>query len=165
MKSFCFIGLPHSGKSLFGKKISSILNKKFIDTDIIIKKKFNSDLNNIILNKGQKQYLKEENQVINNINQNNIILSTGGSAVYCNKAMNHIKNNLNCEIIHLKLSLPEFNNRLKDYNKRGIINPNNLSINNLYRERIYLCNIYEDIIFNADNKQELYKKLIKYIIN
>ncbi|MBL57777.1 MAG: hypothetical protein CMP61_11375 [Flavobacteriales bacterium] len=163
MKSFCFIGLPHSGKSLFGRKISSIINKKYIDTDNIIKKKFNNNnLNDIILNKGEKQYLKEESKVIKHINKNNIILSTGGSAIYCKDGMNHIKNNLNCEIIYLKLSLKEFNNRLIDYNSRGIINPNNLSINNLYEERVYLYNMYKDISFDADNKVELYRKLIKY---
>ena len=60
--------------------------------------------NNIILNKGQKQYLKEENKVINHINQNNIILSTGGSAIYCNEAMNHIKNNLNYQSDQLPIA-------------------------------------------------------------
>ena len=163
MKSYCLIGLPHSGKTLFGNFLSLSKNKKFFDSDILLKRKFNKNLNDILKSKGTNDYLKEETSIIENINTNNILLSTSGSIIYSNKAMNHIKKNLNCEIIHLKLSFPEFIRRIDDYNKRGIVNPNNLSLNNLYYERISLYNNYQDISFNADNKTTLLEKLFIYI--
>ena len=164
MKSYCLIGLPHSGKTLFGNIVSLSKNKKYFDSDILLKRKFNKDLNDILKSKGELEYLKEETSIIKNINKNNILLSSSGSIVYSNKAMIHIKEKLDCEIIHLKLSFPEFIKRIDDYNNRGIVNPNNLSLNNLYYERISLYNNYKDISFNADNKKVLLENLIKYII-
>ena len=77
--------------------------------------------------------------------------------------MNHIKYTLNCDIIHLQLSFIEFNKRVTNLNKRGVINPNNLSLKELYNERINLCNYYSDININADNKMNLYNKLLNII--
>jgi len=161
--SYCLVGLPYSGKTYIGQKIALTNNKGFIDTDHIIKYKYNTDLNNIIRDNGIKKFINIENEVLKTIHCENTILSSGGSSVYSDMGMNHIKYTLNCDIIHLHLSFTEFNKRVTDLNKRGVINPNNLSLKELYNERINLCNYYSDININADNKMNLYNKLLNII--
>ena len=80
--------------------------------------------------------------------------------VYNREAMLHFKNNLNCEIIHLKLNYYEFNNRIKNFEERGIINKFGLSNIELYNERIRLCNIYADTVINCDNLDIGFNKML-----
>ncbi len=162
-KSYCLIGLPHSGKSLLGKNIATRKNKLFIDTDILLKYKYNNNLSNIIKQHGHREFILKEENIILKINKSNIIISPGGSVVYSDNSLNYIKNELNCSVIHLKLSYNEFNNRLNDFNRRGIVNPYDLSIPELYYERINLCNYYSDITLCANDKTCLFKNLINYI--
>ena len=39
-RNICLIGLPHSGKTIIGKKLYKHLNKGFVDTDDIIRSKY-----------------------------------------------------------------------------------------------------------------------------
>ena len=162
MRNICFIGLPYSGKSTFGKKLSLIKNKNFIETDLILKNNYGK-IKNIIKNKGVQKFLFLENKCALTINCDNSIISTGGSMIYNNESMCHFKYKLNCDIIHLKLSFKEFKNRVKDLEKRGVVNPNNLDLEKLYNERIELCNYYSDIIIKSDNKIKTLDLLNNYI--
>ena len=162
-KSYCFIGMPYSGKSLLGFKVAHFKNKKFIDTDILLKNKYNNNISNIIKNNGYKNFILKEKEIIKSIKENNIILSPGGSVIYSDDSLKYIKNYLNCDIIHLHISYAEFCNRLVNLKKRGIINPNNLSLIELYNERTNLSIYYSDITFNANDKKILLNNLINYI--
>jgi len=162
-KSYCLIGLPHSGKSLFGSRIAVLKNKNYIDTDSILKHKYNNNLSNIIKQNGHNEFILKEEKIIKSINTNNIIISPGGSIIYSDRSLDYIKNKLNCCVINLHLSYDEFNNRLNDLNSRGIINPYNLSVNKLYYERVNLCKYYSDITFCANNKKKTLENLIYYI--
>ena len=161
--SYCLIGLPYSGKTYIGRKVSLTNNKGFIDTDHIIKYKYNTDLKNIINKKGIKEFMNIENGILKNIHCENTIISSGGSSIYSHLGMEHIKYTLNCDIIHLHLSFNEFNKRVTDLNNRGVINPNNLSFKELYNERIDLCNYYSNKVVDANDKTNLYKNLINII--
>tara|TARA_B100001094_G_scaffold332751_1_gene406270 strand:- start:4069 stop:4569 length:501 start_codon:yes stop_codon:yes gene_type:complete len=157
--SYCFVGLPFSGKSYLGRCISFNKNKGFIDTDNMIKYKYNKDLKDIIKEKGDKEFINIENKILSSLSFENTIVSPGGSAIYSNVGMEHLKTNLNCEIIHLYLPFEEFKKRATDLEKRGVINPSNLDLKSLYDERINLCNYYSDITLYAQNKNNIYKEL------
>jgi len=158
--SYCFVGLPFSGKSYIGKCLAINKNKGFIDTDNILKYQYNTELKNIIESIGVNKFTHFENNILKTLYFENTIISPGGSAIYCDEGINHLKNTLDCEIIHLYLSFEEFNKRAIDLNERGIINPGNLKIKDLYNERINLCNYYSDITLNADKKKNVYKELL-----
>ena len=55
--SYCLIGLPFSGKSYLGRYVSFYKNKGFIDTDNIIKYKYNKELKDIIKEEGDKRFM------------------------------------------------------------------------------------------------------------
>ena len=163
--NYCLIGLPHSGKSLLGKKLSIITKKGFIETDNIIKNSYKSELLNIIDNFGESEFLKLENKIGKSLHCNNTIISTGGSMVYNVQSMNHFKYNLKSKIIYLNLSHNEFLKRIVDLKKRGVINPNKLNINEFYSERHSLCSFYSDIQINVDNFDKDLDKLLYEIKN
>lgn len=159
IKNICLIGLPYSGKSRLGKLYSQNYNMGFIETDLMLQYKYNDNIKNIIKKNGINNFLKLENKIGKTIHCDNTIISTGGSMVYNNDALYHFKNNLNCYIIHLYLTYNEFVNRVDNLENRGVININNLSLIDLYNERINLCNNYSDKIINVDDINKFVKKL------
>ena len=59
--------------------------------------------------------------VIKSLNFNNVVLSTGGSVIYNEESIEHLKKNLDCEVYHLFLSKKEFLLRTRDLVRRDII--------------------------------------------
>jgi shikimate kinase len=162
-KNICLIGLPYSGKSRLGRLISQNANKGFIEVDNIIKNVSHTKLSNIIRTQGIDNFLKLENNIGKTIDCQNTVISPGGSMIYNKEAMNHIKLNLDCDIIHLYLTLPEFKKRITNIEERGIVNPYNLSIEELYMERIRLCENYTDYTILSDNKADAYINIMKIL--
>lgn len=163
--NICLIGLPTSGKTTFGRILSKKLKKGFIDTDEIIKYKYNCNLKDLIDIKNQHNFLKIENNLVKSLHCENTIISTGGSMVYNFESINHIKNNLNSKIINLELSNKEFNKRKYKFINRGVINPNNLEFEEFYMERIKLGKKHSDYNIIVDNKKNALKKIIEIINN
>ena len=149
--NICFIGMPYAGKSYLGNKLYPIINKGFIDTDNIIKYTYGHDLHILINKLGNENFLNMESKCIQNINCNNTIISTGGSVIYKEESINHIKNILKADIIHLYIDYYEFMNRINNIQSRGIILNKNQSLKNLYDERIHLYNKYSDYTINMNN--------------
>ena len=63
----------------------------FVDTDLLIQKKYSSALCDIINEKGIDEFLKAENDVICESDFTNCVVATGGSAVYGREAMEKLK--------------------------------------------------------------------------
>ena len=162
MKNIVFIGLPHSGKSFLGKKCADMLNKGFIETDWMIQYRYNTPLKNIIHKKGIHGFLSVENNILQTLHCYNSIISTGGSSVYSKQGMSHLKNNLHSDIIHLKLSFDEFKNRIECFHERGVVNPNQLSLEEFYKERIKLCNIHSNFTIDVNNKKKGLNELLDF---
>jgi shikimate kinase len=73
------IGLPGSGKTTLGKKISRSLNLEFVDTDEEICRKERTTVENIFAEKGEKYFREIERDTLKNlIEKDNRIISTGG---------------------------------------------------------------------------------------
>lgn len=162
-KNICFIGMPYAGKSYLGNLSYKIYSKGFIDTDNLIKSRYNKDLHKIIKEQGELNFLHLENKIIKTIICKNTIISTGGSVIYNKSSMDHIKNNLNADIYHLYISYDEYLKRLNKIESRGIINFKNQSLNELYTERIALYNYYSDYTINVDCLDN--NKLISWLKN
>ena len=148
-RNICLIGLPYSGKSIIGNKLYKHLNKGFVDTDDIIRHKYNRSLPKLIKCVGKQNFLDIEKNVITYLNHKNTVLATGGSVIYNEESMDHIKNVLHCEIYHLFLSKKEFLSRVDNIEERGVINKHNQSLTDLYNERIKLYDKYSDKTISA----------------
>lgn len=150
IRNLCLIGLPTAGKSTIGKLLKTHLNMKLIDSDEVIKQTYNSELKDIIDKYGHERFLDIEMETILGFKHQNTILSTGGSVIYREKSMNHIKDTLRNDVYHLFITKGEFKKRMKDTKERGVVIKDNQSLDELYKERIKLYDDQCDYIINAN---------------
>ena len=94
MKKFFIVGMPASGKSRLGKYISSMTDLCFIDLDLEIEKKLDSNVKDIFEIKGEKFFRKFETKTLKEIieSESNFILATGGGTPCFNENMSIINN-------------------------------------------------------------------------
>ena len=147
---FTLIGMPGSGKSCMGKAVASKLKIRNIDSDTLIEKNEGKKLWQIMEEIGTEGFKKLEEQTLLNFNVDNCILSTGGSAVYYDAAMKHLKSL--GKVIYLKVDLHVIKERLGDFSKRGIVLKPGQTIDDLYNERCALYEKYADIVVNCSGK-------------
>ena len=145
--------MPASGKSTIGELLATSLKKDFVDTDRLIEQRQQTTLQNIVDAQGYAALREiEEHSLLNTIYPNHVI-ATGGSAVYSPKAMSHLKHfGL---IVFLDVELPELENRLHNFNSRGLARRPDQTLADLFAERRPLYQEYADIIIKcADKTQE-----------
>ena len=147
---FTLIGMPGSGKSCMGKAVASKLKIRNIDSDTLIERNEGKKLWQIMEEIGTEGFKKLEEQTLLNFNADNCILSTGGSAVYYDAAMKHLKSL--GKVIYLKVDLHVIKERLGDFSKRGIVLKPGQTIDDLYNERCALYEKYADIVVNCSGK-------------
>ena len=90
-KNISFIGMAGCGKTTIGKAISIKLSLSYVDTDQLIENEFKQSLENIKQSKGYKFLRQAEEGIILGLSNDVEIISTGGSAVYSESAMSHLK--------------------------------------------------------------------------
>lgn len=147
---FTLIGMPGSGKSCMGKAVASKLKIRNIDSDTLIERNEGKKLWQIMEEIGTEGFKKLEEQTLLNFDVDNCILSTGGSAVYYDAAMKHLKSL--GKVIYLKVDLHVIKERLGDFSKRGIVLKPGQTIDDLYNERCALYEKYADIVVNCSGK-------------
>ena len=140
--------MPASGKSCMGRSLSKILKMKNLDTDRLIEQKTGRLLQDIINEDGLDEFKRIEEEVLCSVNGDNLIISTGGSAVYYEKAMNHFKKI--GTVVYLYAGLDTIVKRLGNFSKRGIALKEGQTIEDLYNERCKLYERYADLTVNCD---------------
>ncbi|WP_330381862.1 shikimate kinase [Defluviitalea phaphyphila] len=142
MKNIVLIGMPGAGKSTIGIILAKTLGMPFIDTDLIIQKKENKLLQEIIIEKGIDEFLSIEEKTILELNVEGTVIATGGSVVLKPEAMKHLKKN--ALIIYLKLPYMEIKNRIRNITTRGIAMKKGKTLLEVYDERVPLYERYQD---------------------
>ena len=142
------IGMPGSGKSTVGAYLASMLNMDFIDTDNMIRNVEKKELKDIVNDKGRDHFLKIQENMITGLELENSIVATGGSVVYSEKLMGHLKKN--GVIIYLKHDIKELAERMGT--GRRLARDREQSITDIYNERLPLYNKYADIIIDCNGK-------------
>ncbi len=142
------IGMPGCGKSCMSRAIAGRLNLKSLDADRVIENAVGKKLHEIISEEGLEKFRKLEEEILLSINEDNIILATGGSAVYYESAMKHFKEI--GKVVYLYVSFETMLKRIGDYSKRGIVMRPDQTIKELYNERCALYEKYADITINCD---------------
>ena len=78
------------------------------------------------------------------------VIAPGGSVIYCDEAMEHLKSI--GKVIYLKLSLESLSKRLGNLKGRGVLLKDGQSLKDLYEERVPLYEKYADITIDEENK-------------
>ena len=79
------------------------------------------------------------------------MIATGGSVIYGEKAMEHLRK-IGC-VVYLKLSYKEIEDRLGDLTARGVALKNGQTLKDLYNERCPLYEKYANIVQECDHKR------------
>lgn len=145
------IGMPGAGKSTLGIVLAKIMNKDFVDADLVIQNQTDKTLQKIIDALGPEGFIEVENQILSDIKAENSIISTGGSAVYSEDAMAHLGEI--GTIVYLKISYEQLVERLADLQERGVVLKGGIgmSLRELYDERKPLYEKYADITVDVND--------------
>ena len=137
------IGMPSSGKSTLGVLLAKRLGLRFVDSDLLIQESEGKLLHQLISEHGNGGFLEIENRVNENIEETGAVIATGGSVVYCEGAMEHLKSI--GKVVYLYAPLEEIKRRLGDYSHRGVIMRHGSTLDDMYAEREPLYEKYADI--------------------
>lgn len=150
MPNFILIGMPASGKSTLGKMAAAALQYDFVDTDDTIMDTYHADLMHLIDQFGIDGFIELESKILQQVQVENTIIATGGSAIYSDTAMQHLKQI--GTVIYLKRELSEIAAQVGNLTTRGVVcrNANNLA--ELYAERCPLYEKYADVVVSLDGK-------------
>lgn len=138
MKNIVLIGMPGAGKSTAGVILAKVNGYQFIDSDLLIQKRENKLLHEIIATKGLDAFIEIENQVNASIDAQDSVIATGGSVIYGIEAMKHLREI--GTVIYIKLSYETLAKRLGNIKQRGVVLKKGQDLKGLYEER---CPLYE----------------------
>ena len=144
MQNIVLIGMPGVGKSTLGVVLAKELGFEFIDADLLIQKRENRLLKEIIAEEGVDGFLKIENDVNAGIQTDKAVISTGGSVIYGAEAMEHLKSI--GTVVYLKLDYETLDSRLGSLKGRGVVLRDGQTLKSLYEERVPLYEKYADVI-------------------
>lgn len=142
------IGMPGSGKSTCGVLAAKALLKNFFDTDLLLQNLEGKRLQSIINENGIEYFNEAEERAILSLDIRGTVIATGGSVVYSEKAMAHLRSL--GKIIYLRLGYEEMEKRIKNITTRGIVLKEGETLLDMYNERAPLYERYADEILNCD---------------
>ncbi len=148
MNNIILIGMPSCGKSTVGVVLAKALGYRFIDSDLLIQEKENRLLSQIIEEEGLDRFNEIENEINASINVTNSVVATGGSVIYGEEAMEHLKSI--GKVVYIKLNYAEIEDRLGDLASRGVSIRENQTLTELYEERTPLYEKYADITVETE---------------
>ena len=131
-----------------------------MDADIVIQEQEGRLLKDIIEQEGVDGFIRIENRVNRNLNIQNAVIATGGSAIYGTEAMDNYK--ATSTIVYLKLDYTTLDGRLNDIKGRGVVLKDGQTLKDIYDERTVMYEKYADIIVDEHgmNVEDTIEKIL-----
>ncbi len=142
------IGMPGSGKSTVGVILAKRMVREFVDTDVLIQTVQRRSLQDIVDRDGYMALRRIEEDVLLTLAVRDHVIATGGSAVYSEHAMTHLKSDGLC--VFLQVDLETLTQRMADFDARGIAMQPGQSLAELFDERAALYAKYADITIKCE---------------
>jgi shikimate kinase len=144
--------MPGSGKSTLGAMLSKLLAKDFVDTDLLLQTKEGASLQSILDMHGYKVLRDLEEQLLLSLQSTNQVIATGGSAVYSEQSMTHLKHF--GPTIFLDVPQQELERRINNFEERGVARSPNQTFSELFVERRSLYLRHAEITIDCSGKTE-----------
>lgn len=144
------IGMPGVGKSTVGVILAKQIACDFIDTDVLIQLDQKAPLQDIVDAQGYMALRAIEEKILIGLQCDNTVISTGGSAVYSDAAMQHLHSI--GVIVYLQLDLAMLEQRVGDFSARGLAKRANQTFADLYAERTPLYEHHAEITIDCGGK-------------
>jgi shikimate kinase len=144
------IGMPGAGKSTVGIVLAKTLGMHFVDTDILIQEREGRFLQDIINIDGLERFMHIEEQAVLSLQAKDSVIATGGSVIYSERAVTHLK--ADGVFVYLKHRLGKIEQRVNNIQTRGLAMKSGQTLASLYRERTPLYEKYADITIDCSRK-------------
>lgn len=164
MHNITLIGMPGSGKTTLGKTLAEGLSYHFIDTDDVIIETYGHPLMELIDKHGTEGFITLEGKILQSIHTNRAVISTGGSAVYSDGAMQYLKST--GIVVYLHHQLDVLAQRVGNLVTRGVVCHSGCNtLEDLYEERCPLYEKYADLMvdFTGCTVEQCHEKLLKTV--
>jgi len=146
------IGMPGAGKSTVGVILAKRLSFGFVDTDVLIQSRHSKPLQRILDESGYLNLRRVEEAEILKLYVDRHVIATGGSAVYSEAAMAHLK--AMSTIVFLDLAYNEIVRRIKNFATRGIAKAEDQTFRQMFEERHLLYERYAEIRVDANRHSQ-----------
>jgi shikimate kinase len=146
------IGMPGAGKSTVGIILAKIMSFGFIDTDVLIQINRQKSLQEIIDGSDYLNLREIEEEEILKINIGSHVIATGGSVVYSERAMSHLRSISN--IVFLEVEFEEIKRRIHNFKTRGIAKAETQTFRDLFDERQSLYKKYADLTIDSNQRDQ-----------
>jgi len=138
------IGMPSCGKSTIGVVLAKALGYRFVDSDLVIQERTGRLLSEIIEEEGLAVFNQIENDTNASLDYHKAIIATGGSVIYGEEAMEHLRSI--GTVVYIELPFEVLKERIGDLNARGVSIKEGQSFKELYEERKPLYEKYADVV-------------------
>lgn len=153
------VGMAAAGKTTIGKELSMLTGWAQMDSDNLIESFYGVSLHTLTENMEKEAFLDLEGQALLTVAVKRVILSTGGSVVYRESAMEYIKSL--GPVIYISVPLPIIIERIKRKPDRGLAMNPGQTIEDLYEERASLYEKYADFtVIGGEEAPSCYAKKI-----
>ncbi len=125
--------MPGSGKSTVGVILAKFTGHSFMDTDVLIQVSEGKTLQGIVDEEGYMALRAIEERALLRLVCRNHVIATGGSSVYSDAAMKHLR--ADGVIIFLDVPLSVLESRIHNFTTRGLAKRPGQSLAELFDER------------------------------
>lgn len=160
-KNITLIGMPASGKSTIGVILAKFTRYDFLDTDLVIQRETGHTLAELLAEHGVEGFCQIENDICSGVQAEHSVIATGGSVIYGEEAMQHLKEI--STVVYLKVPLRELRRRLGDLEQRGVALRDGMTLADLYNERVPLYERYADVTIDETGRrtEQVVREIIK----
>jgi shikimate kinase len=142
-ENIILIGMPGVGKSTCGVLVAKRTQRRFTDTDLLIQAADGRALQEIIDADGLDAFCRIEQDCLLCLDCRRYVIATGGSAIYSQAAMAHLKRM--GMLVHMRLPLEALVQRVTDLRTRGLVMPKGQTLTDLYHQRMPLYERWADV--------------------
>ena len=157
------IGMPGSGKSTVGVLLAKEMGFAFVDTDILIQQREGCVLQELVDRVGSAKLRAIESEVCGSLTCSRTVVATGGSAVYCAKAMAHL-GRLGA-VVWLDAPFHVIHERIERNPLRGLAKNPDQTLEDLYNERQPLYRQFGEIRipYGAETPEESVREIMRVL--
>ncbi len=145
------IGMPGCGKSTIGAVLAKLIGYRFLDTDLVIQNMEGKVLQDIIDEDGLPTFMTSEEKALCSVYCDETIIATGGSAIYSERGMRHLRSL--GKVVYIKLDISEIEKRLSNLASRGVAGAKEKTISQIFDERRPLYEKYADYIVDCTGNE------------
>ncbi len=127
------VGMAAAGKSALGRELSRLFSWAHVDSDSIIEAMYGARLQKVADALSKDEFLDLESMAVRSLRLSRCVISTGGSVVYREDAVEYLKSL--GPILYIDVPLPIILERIARKPDRGLAIAPGQTIEDLYEER------------------------------